>query len=171
MPVVSKAVLKSYFEDGKEPDENKFIDLIDTMAEIDGVAGDFDIGGELNVVGDIFTYPWTDYSGDSTVTGWSSTTIKDIHYKKIGNMVFVLFVIEGTSDQTYARFTVPYAKATDESCVNIIRAKDDGGAWVAGLQVLGNGAIIVNLYKDPNGGAFQSSNAKGVQGQFWYEAV
>lgn len=31
MPIVSKTVLKSYFEDGKEPDENKYIDLIDTM--------------------------------------------------------------------------------------------------------------------------------------------
>lgn len=31
MAVVTKAVLKTYFEDGKEPDENKFIDLIDTL--------------------------------------------------------------------------------------------------------------------------------------------
>lgn len=31
MAAVSKTVLKSYFEDGKEPDENKFIDLIDTL--------------------------------------------------------------------------------------------------------------------------------------------
>ena len=31
MPVVSIPLLKTYFEDGKEPDENKFIDLIDTL--------------------------------------------------------------------------------------------------------------------------------------------
>lgn len=31
MAVVTKPTLKSYFEDGKEPDENKYIDLIDTM--------------------------------------------------------------------------------------------------------------------------------------------
>jgi len=35
MAVVSKTVLKSYFEDGKEPDENKYIDLIDTMGTTD----------------------------------------------------------------------------------------------------------------------------------------
>jgi hypothetical protein len=44
MSVVSKATLKTYFQDGKEPDENKFIDLIDTMALISGVPGDFTIG-------------------------------------------------------------------------------------------------------------------------------
>lgn len=32
MAIVSRTVLKSYFEDGKEPDEAKYIDLIDTMA-------------------------------------------------------------------------------------------------------------------------------------------
>jgi hypothetical protein len=36
MAVVTKTVLKTYFEDGKEPDENKFIDLIDTMALVSG---------------------------------------------------------------------------------------------------------------------------------------
>jgi len=37
MAVVSKIVLKSYFEDGKEPDEGKYINLIDTMSIVDGV--------------------------------------------------------------------------------------------------------------------------------------
>ncbi len=32
MAVVTKVVLKTYFQDGKEPDENKYVDLIDTMA-------------------------------------------------------------------------------------------------------------------------------------------
>jgi hypothetical protein len=36
MPEVSKAVLKTYFEDGKEPNENKFIDLVDTLWEQGG---------------------------------------------------------------------------------------------------------------------------------------
>jgi hypothetical protein len=36
MAVVSKATLKTYFQDGKEPDENKYIDLIDTMLLADG---------------------------------------------------------------------------------------------------------------------------------------
>ena len=144
---------------------------ISNVIKIDRDTGLIGLLEDVYVEDDIYTTPWTDYSSTSSVTGWSSTTIKEIHYKKIGNIVFVLFVIEGTSDQTYARFTVPYTKATDDSCVNIIRAKDDGGAWTAGLQVLGNGTTTVNLYKDPNGGAFQSSNAKGVQGQFWYEAI
>jgi hypothetical protein len=44
MAEVSRATLKTYFQDGKEPDENKYIDLIDTMALVSGVPGDFTIG-------------------------------------------------------------------------------------------------------------------------------
>lgn len=48
MAVVTKTVLKSYFEDGKEPDENKYIDLIDTMSIVDGVTDH----GALSGLGD-----------------------------------------------------------------------------------------------------------------------
>lgn len=40
MAEVSKVVLKTYFEDGKEPDENKFVDLIDTLWEQGGGVSD-----------------------------------------------------------------------------------------------------------------------------------
>jgi hypothetical protein len=36
MAIVSKATLKTYFQDGKEPDENKYIDLVDTLWEEGG---------------------------------------------------------------------------------------------------------------------------------------
>ena len=48
MAVVTKTVLKSYFEDGQEPDENKFINLIDTMAVVDA-NGNFTVTGGLRV--------------------------------------------------------------------------------------------------------------------------
>jgi hypothetical protein len=44
MAVVTKATLKTYFQDGKEPDENKFINLIDSLALVSGVPGHFTIG-------------------------------------------------------------------------------------------------------------------------------
>jgi hypothetical protein len=49
MAVVSKAVLKTYFQDGKEPDENKYIDFIDSMFLADGsqiISGGLAIGAE-----------------------------------------------------------------------------------------------------------------------------
>lgn len=49
MPVVTKTVLKSYFEDGKEPNENKYIDLIDTMALSGDIISDH---GGLTGLGD-----------------------------------------------------------------------------------------------------------------------
>lgn len=52
MAKVSKAILKTYFEDGKEPDENKFIDLIDTLAIDDaGTAYGALIGAHLALPG------------------------------------------------------------------------------------------------------------------------
>jgi hypothetical protein len=63
MAVVSKTVLKSYFEDGKEPDENKYIDLIDTMGTTD-----MDHGGLTGLGDDDHTqYLLTD--GTRTITG------------------------------------------------------------------------------------------------------
>lgn len=63
MAIVSKTVLKSYFEDGKEPDENKYIDLIDTMGTTD-----MDHGGLTGLGDDDHTqYLLTD--GTRTITG------------------------------------------------------------------------------------------------------
>lgn len=121
--------------------------------------------------GDIATIPLTPYHDDSTIVGWSSTTIEDIRYKKIGDLMFVQYVIEGISNATNAHFTLPYAKAIDESASRLIRAKNNSGAWVAGLSVLGNGSKQVNLYSSPNGGGWTASGTKGVQGGFFYWAT
>lgn len=63
MAVVSKTVLKSYFEDGKEPDENKYIDLIDTMGTTD-----MDHGG-LTGLGDDDHTQYLLADGSRTCTG------------------------------------------------------------------------------------------------------
>jgi hypothetical protein len=124
----------------------------------------------VDISGDLYTKKWTNYSTSSSITGWTSFTIKSIYYKRIGNVVFCQYVIEGSATGTSASFTLPstLAKASDESCVNIMRAYNSG-SWAAGLQVLGNGSYTVNLYSDPGGGGWASSGTKRVQGQFWYE--
>lgn len=65
MAVVSKTTLKSYFEDGKEPDENKYIDLIDTMSIVDGVTDH----GALSGKGDDDHTQYVLASGARAITG------------------------------------------------------------------------------------------------------
>jgi hypothetical protein len=73
MAVVTKAVLKTYFEDGKEPDENKYIDLIDSMAVDSGqyllVDGSRNVEGDLRIEDDLVV------DDDLTVKGGLSTGI------------------------------------------------------------------------------------------------
>jgi hypothetical protein len=57
---------------------------------------------------DIYSVALTDYSAVSTITGWSSITTKQIYYKKIGKTVLIYYHVDGTSNATIKRFTLPY---------------------------------------------------------------
>jgi hypothetical protein len=120
----------------------------------------------------VTSVPWTDYSGTSTIVGWSSYTTKNIHYKKIGSLVFVSFFIGGTSDDTSITFTLPYAPATGAS-VHLLCRVQDNGTWqtVAGWLRLSAAASTVQVWKNANSGAWMDSGNKGIAGQFWYEAA
>lgn len=52
--------------------------------------------------------PWIDFSEQSTIVGWSSFTVKSIKYKQIGNTVFVMFSIAGTSNSATTSITMPF---------------------------------------------------------------
>jgi hypothetical protein len=58
--------------------------------------------------GDLYTVTWTDYSGSSTIVGWTTPTAK-IRYKKIGKLVWVQYQITGTSNAGTTSFTLPFA--------------------------------------------------------------
>jgi len=278
MAVVSKATLKTYFQDGKEPDENKFIDLIDSLALVTGVPGSFTVGtgfgwrmvivdgaigntcglqlmkdtktrwivqasneaesggnvgsnlaihrfddsgswiakafgisretgdaiffgdlnvglglyvgstvtdvdpdnivadsdiragGDLEAVGDIRTSAWSPYHATSTVTGWSAFTTKKIYYKKVGKLVFVKYWIAGTSNQTYARFTLPYSQVNDIKMDNWSRIQNNGTIAHGLIELQANGNLI-NAYADAAGNVFIASGTKMIQGIFWFQVV
>ena len=100
--------------------------------------------------------PWTDYSGTSTIVGWTSYTTTEIWYKKIGKLVFVQFDIEGVSDDTVATFTLPYSQQGDLKLVTSIRVVDDGTAAI-GFFTLAASAAIVTCYPAITGGAWTNS--------------
>src|SRR3990167_5813607 len=98
MAVVSIATLKTYFETGDFPTENQFVDLIDTLSDIESNTG---------YIG------WIDYTATSTVVGFADFSVeKDIRYLKIGKLLIVNFALGGTSNSTLASFTIPYTTIT-----------------------------------------------------------
>lgn len=86
MAVVTKTVLKSYFEDGKEPDENKYIDLIDSLVaegsiahgDLTGLSADDHpqyllANGTRNLTGDLTITDDLTVNDDTLVKGGLST--------------------------------------------------------------------------------------------------
>ncbi len=41
--------------------------------------------------GSVINTPWIDFSEQSTIVGWGSFTTKNIRYKIVGKIVFVMF--------------------------------------------------------------------------------
>jgi hypothetical protein len=241
MAEVSKATLKTYFQDGKEPDENKFIDLIDTMALVSGVPGNFTIGdgtdnkavsidggvnqwralvfktagldrwifaanataesgsnagsdldisarkddgtwlinpikiirstGDIILSSDLYNVPWTNHFSLSTKVGWASFIVSEIYYKRLGNLVFVDFVIWGTSGGTngaIATFTLPYA--VSKTVEDFLHAMNNGSWVTAAMFSVSGGSDVVNLWTTTGAGGWTPTGNKRVSGQFWYEA-
>lgn len=111
---------------------------------------------------------WVDYSATSTITGWSAYSTKHVYYMRTGNLVFVAFVLYGTSNSTEAKFTLPYTSATNPNFRFWIRAKDNGGAYVPSVGFLSAISSLVTTYADTNETVFTASGTKSVAGQFWY---
>lgn len=88
--------------------------------------------------------PWIDYSSTSTVVGWSSTSVLKILYKTIGRLAFVKFNITGTSDSTYASFSVPFvpemASAGGLESLGLISGINNGSPGITDV-IWGNNVI------------------------------
>ena len=112
---------------------------------------------------------WTDYSGTSTVTGWSSFTNKQIYYKRVGNLVFVKFRLAGTSDATNANFTLPITAEGDYN--GACWGRDDTGTRAATIFFVDGSVPDVDIYWGGSATGFTASGTKECNGMFWYEAA
>lgn len=116
---------------------------------------------------DIYTNGFTDYSSSSTVTGWSSTSTKEIFYKRIGQLVMVWFRIIGTSNATTASFTVPFTNTSSVPVNNCTFVSDNGTPQTTGGRVsLSAASGTINIFKDMASGAFTNSGTKQVGAGF-----
>ena len=136
-------------------------------------SGDVTIGDDLAVTGDISTVQWTTYGGTSTIVGWTSNTSTLINYKKVGNLVFVQFYIDGVSDATNVTFTLPFTQISTngvELKVAIQVGNNGLPSTTSGLLTLSPNSATVSCFLDMAGAIWTASNNKRVQGQFWYQA-
>ncbi len=110
--------------------------------------------------------PWTDYSGTSTIVGWTSYTTKQLNYKKIGTLVFVQMWLDGTSNNIATTFTLPFA-AVAANFGGPIRIMDNG-TYALGIYTLPGSSSLVTVLPAPTGGTWTASGTKRVLGEFWY---
>ena len=111
--------------------------------------------------------PWTDYSGTSTITGWTSYTEKVIDYLKIfGKLVFVHFRIAGESDSVATSFTVPFNEGHTGNPTNTCLTEDDGTRAIGFISI---NTGLATIYPTAATGAWTNTGDKEIYGQFWYE--
>lgn len=107
----------------------------------------------------------TDISATSTITGWSSFTVKQIWISVNGKNLHVYYNLQGTSNSTLVQFTIPYtAINAGDGWNTIARASNNGGASVPSICVISNNASLVRIFKDMSAGAFTNSGTKYVIG-------
>ncbi len=128
----------------------------------------------VSIIGDVYSTAWTTFGSSSTIIGWEDplATSTLINYKKVGNLVFIQFYLDGVSDTTAVTFTLPFTQVNTNG-VELkvaIQVGDNGGATVVGLLVLAANSATANCFLDMAGTAWTASGNKRVQGQFWFEA-
>lgn len=114
---------------------------------------------------------WVDYSGTSTIEGWSAFTTKEIQYRYLNiNTVLVNFVLIGTSNSVDTSFTLP------STCLNYI-ACTAGVTGDNGVLSVNPGSIVcledtdtVVLSSDITGSNWAASGTKSIAGQFIYRS-
>jgi len=135
------------------------------------VSGYMTVSKYLSVTGDIYTVAWTDYSGTSTIVGWSSYTTQKIFYKKVGKLVFVEFSLSGTSNSATTTFTLPFARHNNGYSLKVTIQITDNGAIATGLFELPSNSSTVTFYSTLGEAGWTASGTKGVIGEFCYEAA
>jgi len=131
-------------------------------------------GTNFQMISDVanFESAWTDYSGISTITGWSSFTTKQLAYRKVGKTMFVYFYLDGTSDAATISFTLPYAynrtpflRIPIAYVVNNSTAVDNNTAYVG----IATGTSTAYVHKSTDNPGWTTSGSKAATGLLIYD--
>lgn len=114
---------------------------------------------------------WVDYSGTSTVVGWSSFTTKVIRYSISGKQCTVNYYIEGTSDATSITFTLANAIGTSgvTPLQGITYAQNNGSPAIAQFSLAGSTVTLSRFNAIGSITTWTNSGTKRAAGTFTYE--
>jgi len=114
---------------------------------------------------------WVDYSGSSTVVGWSSFTTKNIRYSVNGKQVTVNYYIEGTSDSASITFTLPTAIGVSgvSPLQGITYAQNNGAAAIAQFSLSGSTVTLNRFNAIGATTTWTNTGSKRAAGSFTYE--
>ena len=127
-------------------------------------------GGDLP---NVINTPWIDLSQQSTIVGWSSFTTKNMKYKVVGNIVYVYFIFDGTSNSASTTFTLPIPPKIPIAFPFAFNA--DNGFYTIGGFGNNTSSNIITCYKTNSTSStgftttWTASGIKTIVGQFFYE--
>lgn len=109
---------------------------------------------------------WVDYSATSTIVGWSSFTTKIIKYRIIGQQLFCIFYLEGTSNSVNTTFTLPNNSLTFNETAGRYA---NNGAVTSGYTRINNASNIITFLSAIGSTTWTASGSKSISGQFFYD--
>lgn len=146
-----------------------------TQIAVTNFIGNMTITGALTVTGDIYTTAWGDYSETVSITGFSSYKTKKVFHKRVGDICFWMFEIEGTSNSTSLNISTSISSsgASLNHAGVAAQIKDNGATQsYGGLVSMGSSDPgIIFVYSTMAGAAWTNSGDKKAIGSIWYEAA
>jgi hypothetical protein len=107
---------------------------------------------------------WRSFTAEAT--GWSSISAHSSAYVVIGNLCFVYFFAQGTSNSSATTIALPIASVNFFDI--IIRAGDNSTFTTNPGLLEVNASTVGNCYKSQDGAGWTASGTKSVSGQFFY---
>lgn len=111
---------------------------------------------------------WTDYSGTSTITGFSSYTTKLIQYEISGKTMRVMYFIEGTGTGTTTSFTLPNTSTSwgTQHFIGHTRNNTTQSASVAYVTASSNVVTFSTSASLSNVSSWTTAVGRSIEGQF-----
>lgn len=109
---------------------------------------------------------WQNISDSCSYVGWSSYTTKKVVACKMGSVLIIRYIINGTSNSTSTSITIPYKSANDGT-VNrgVCRVTNNGAVSTdLGLVTLSPNASQIDIYRNQNSLPWTASGNKVVSG-------
>jgi hypothetical protein len=140
-----------------------------------------DDSNNLILAADIYTTDWTDYSSTAAWVGiddWATAGWKTYYYKKVGDLVFIMFSFAGdmNAGSALVRASLPYAMHANWASYHPVFVFDSG-AWKGGIAKLEYASSSTTIYFGVGTGIAvdnfdATANAlKGALGSFFYRAA